>query len=624
MNNIFCFVLLNNIVRISRIFLLLNSATPGREENIIFSPAILLIKIILLILILIISLFIVNRILTMKNEKPAESATVNPLTMKLQIKHPKESRVEKITKFPVSIGFNHQNSVELPFLAPEKRSTGFTIIPAQNNSIYRSVNPMIVNGVLRKKKILRRGDRITLQQYRIIYLGYNRKKPAVKEKPVNIKIEGIFLTALILLMFIIPNNISEKITEHQNPVLTENNSPDIETTETLSESNTLSEVTNIPLQESTIQETTVSLTDKPVADTPVTHKMQEETNNIHDTETISENISPEPETVKIAKSEPVTEHENYSDSDIQPVNSIHSHLEVNENTAPETVFTKPPAIEIPENTSETFKEIDIEIIAPGTIPRFYKADMLFIHAHPDDESLDFGGLIAKASLSGKRIAVIIFTDGESGLDRFPDRTAEGDYPPYRLAGSELSELRILECGRALSILGAETYIRLGLKNNPYTTTLQEKSIEEMLNIWGGEEYLSGLLQNFIEGYRPDIIISPDGPSDAHEHFEHEACGYIVSKTIERIRNNNPGMIKAYLNSVDPLQKSLYPDASGIDISSPLSDGTIPKNMQLTALYQHITQADASVIGIRVLSGFKNEYYRSVFWDLGYSIEEYLK
>ena len=58
---------------------------------------------------------------------------------------------------------------------------------------------------------------------------------------------------------------------------------------------------------------------------------------------------------------------------------------------------------------------------PGDEPTFFKADALFIHAHPDDESLDFGVLISRFTRAGKRVVVVLLTDGDSGLDQYPQR-----------------------------------------------------------------------------------------------------------------------------------------------------------------------------------------------------------
>ena len=60
--------------------------------------------------------------------------------------------------------------------------------------------------------------------------------------------------------------------------------------------------------------------------------------------------------------------------------------------------------------------------------------ILTVHAHPDDESLDFAGLICRANRAGFRTAVVIMTDGESGLDRYPDRPVGGVYAAGEMVG----------------------------------------------------------------------------------------------------------------------------------------------------------------------------------------------
>ncbi|MBA7673796.1 1D-myo-inositol 2-acetamido-2-deoxy-alpha-D-glucopyranoside deacetylase [subsurface metagenome] len=94
------------------------------------------------------------------------------------------------------------------------------------------------------------------------------------------------------------------------------------------------------------------------------------------------------------------------------------------------------------------------VIEPGLKPEFFKADIMFVHAHPDDESLDFGALMALASSSGRRTVTVLFTDGEAGLDRYPHRQVGGDYPNHRLKGRPLADVRVEEARKALAVLGS--------------------------------------------------------------------------------------------------------------------------------------------------------------------------
>lgn len=262
----------------------------------------------------------------------------------------------------------------------------------------------------------------------------------------------------------------------------------------------------------------------------------------------------------------------------------------------------------------------LELVEPDQKPEFYQADLLFIHAHPDDESLDFGGLMAMAAESGKRIVQVLLTDGESGLDQYPRRIVGGLYPAGDMSGSELAGVRVKEAAAALQILGADTYIRLGLPNHPYSSVAQELSISRVIESWGGEQrVLSGLLE-LIRGYRPKVIISPDGPCRAREHFEHEATGYLTKKALDGLKLAGDDFVMGHIISVDPLQRALYPAAFKLEVMG----RNIPfRFQQLQALKAHQTQRDAAVIGVEVRANFKDEYYNLEFWDSEMTLDEYL-
>ncbi|MBT3274734.1 MAG: PIG-L family deacetylase, partial [Spirochaetales bacterium] len=263
--------------------------------------------------------------------------------------------------------------------------------------------------------------------------------------------------------------------------------------------------------------------------------------------------------------------------------------------------------------------------APGIEPDYFKVDALFVHAHPDDESLDFGVLISRFAAAGMKVAVVLMTDGNSGLDQYPQRIENDRYPPYDLRGSALAEVRVIEAQSALEILGAHHYVRLGLMNHPYGSGLDVLSAFSVTNAWGGEDALVSQLSALILGYRPDVVISPEGPAEAFEHFEHEATGRLVEKTLSGLAESGLYLPKGRLVSIDPLQRAMYSDTIGIraDVEHPQS-GLNHRGVQIAALSEHVTQRDASIIGVENLSGFDREYYRMLDWSIMLPIEEYLR
>ncbi|TVQ38027.1 MAG: PIG-L family deacetylase [Spirochaetaceae bacterium] len=256
------------------------------------------------------------------------------------------------------------------------------------------------------------------------------------------------------------------------------------------------------------------------------------------------------------------------------------------------------------------RRIDPDAVWAGSWPdALAEVDVLFVHAHPDDESLDFAVLMAALARQGATIATLLLTDGESGLDRFPHRAEHPGYASRRLSGEELRLVRIQEARRALSILGSDYYIRLGLPNHPYNGISDELTLEQVLTAWGGEQALVSVLRDVLHAVRPRLVVAPDGPSQAREHFEHEATGYLVRRTVNEALSEGWGP-DGYLVSVDPFQRQFYPEAIAIP-SAPRGEDL--RGVQRAALSQHHTQADASVIGVRRLGDLPWEYYQSVFW-----------
>ena len=270
--------------------------------------------------------------------------------------------------------------------------------------------------------------------------------------------------------------------------------------------------------------------------------------------------------------------------------------------------------------------VKVRVIPPGRRPEYFKADILFIHAHPDDESIDFGSLMAMASRSNKRIVTLLFTDGESGLDLYPQRKVGDIYPARDLTGGALSQVRVVEATRALSILGSEMYIRWGLVNRPYNTKADEVPPDEVIRGWGGQEQLVERLIKVLEGFRPTIVVSPDRQSKAYEHFEHEAVGQLVQTALERLRSDGgSSFIRGHIVSIDPHQVDRYSGVTNVDAqATDGQSGFAYRAIQALALKEHVTQRDAAVIAVSRLSHMSEEFYKAMYWDLDLSLEEYLE
>ena len=78
-------------------------------------------------------------------------------------------------------------------------------------------------------------------------------------------------------------------------------------------------------------------------------------------------------------------------------------------------------------------------------------------------------------------------------------------------------------------------------------------------------------------------------------------------------------------SIDPYQVGCYGGVTTVNASQrDEGSGLTYRSIQTLALREHVTQRDASVIGVSRLSPLPQEYYKALCWDLEGSLEGYLR
>jgi LmbE family N-acetylglucosaminyl deacetylase len=130
--------------------------------------------------------------------------------------------------------------------------------------------------------------------------------------------------------------------------------------------------------------------------------------------------------------------------------------------------------------------------------------MVVVAAHPDDESLGAGGLIATATRLGLPVDIVCATDGEGSHPDSPTRTPQ-----------ELAAIRAEEGRRAARALGVEQVHRLGLPDGGVSASCEQ---------------LTRRLVEVVGDGRGAVIVAPwrrDG------HPDHEAAGRAAAAAARR-------------------------------------------------------------------------------------------
>jgi N-acetyl-1-D-myo-inositol-2-amino-2-deoxy-alpha-D-glucopyranoside deacetylase len=131
--------------------------------------------------------------------------------------------------------------------------------------------------------------------------------------------------------------------------------------------------------------------------------------------------------------------------------------------------------------------------------------LLAIFAHPDDESLACGGLLAWCAHRGARVSLLCLTDGGHGPDarraggakRTRHSSRHEGAPPRRSVGPRdgLGQLRAQELGAACRTLGVDDLVLL--------------NYEDGMLPWVDGARLEADIQRAIHRVRPDVVITFD-------------------------------------------------------------------------------------------------------------------
>ncbi len=151
---------------------------------------------------------------------------------------------------------------------------------------------------------------------------------------------------------------------------------------------------------------------------------------------------------------------------------------------------------------------------PQPDPR-YKADLLLVIAHPDDDTL-IAGYLAKLVLDEhKRVAVVYCTSGSGG----------GNVLGYE-AGAALGQMRVIEARRALASIGIENVWFLGARDTPSQNVLWS------LDDWGHGRILDELVR-LVRLTRPEVMVTWLPAYDAGEnHGDHQAAGVLATEAFD--------------------------------------------------------------------------------------------
>jgi N-acetyl-1-D-myo-inositol-2-amino-2-deoxy-alpha-D-glucopyranoside deacetylase len=133
--------------------------------------------------------------------------------------------------------------------------------------------------------------------------------------------------------------------------------------------------------------------------------------------------------------------------------------------------------------------------------------LLAVHAHPDDECIGTGGILARYSAAGVRTVLLTCTDG-----------AVGEISDPSLATPEnLAEVRAHELDEAVRILGVNRLVKLGYRDSGMAGTADNQNPASFLQS-SFDEAVERVVEVMREEH-PDIVVTYD-ENGGYGHPDH--------------------------------------------------------------------------------------------------------
>ena len=168
-------------------------------------------------------------------------------------------------------------------------------------------------------------------------------------------------------------------------------------------------------------------------------------------------------------------------------------------------------------------------------PRFSPNRLLIVHAHPDDESLFTGHVIAHALRGGSEVRVVTLTRGEMGTTEVKDLEYlnEDSQAMALFREQELSQSLEAFPGVEHRYLGQRAYRDSGMRINAWGKVGKPRKLDEMSLSAAGTSVVGEDIASEIKDFKPDVVLTYDSKG-GYGHPDHKAAHAAVAWAIRHL------------------------------------------------------------------------------------------
>ncbi|MEV0198462.1 PIG-L family deacetylase [Nonomuraea sp. NPDC050691] len=152
--------------------------------------------------------------------------------------------------------------------------------------------------------------------------------------------------------------------------------------------------------------------------------------------------------------------------------------------------------------------------------------LMAVHAHPDDECLSTGGVLARYTDEGIRTVLVTCTNGEQGDGPGGVKPGEPGHDDAAVAERRLAELR-----ESVDLLGIDHLELLGYRDSGMDGWETNQHPEAFANV--PVEAAAARLAELIERYRPQVVVTYDETGGSgYNHPDHVQTHRVAVAAVE--------------------------------------------------------------------------------------------
>jgi N-acetyl-1-D-myo-inositol-2-amino-2-deoxy-alpha-D-glucopyranoside deacetylase len=194
-------------------------------------------------------------------------------------------------------------------------------------------------------------------------------------------------------------------------------------------------------------------------------------------------------------------------------------------------------------------------------PEPHRLTLMTVHAHPDDETISTGGVMAKAVADGHRVVLVTCTRGEQGEIVVPEIDTPANH-------RRLGELRAAELEAAMDELNVTEWENLGYRDSDM---MGREGNNDPRTFWQADlDEAAGRLTWLVRRYQPEVITTYNS-FGGYGHPDHIRTHDVAVRAFARAGDPAwyPKQLEAGVSTWEP--KKLYETAIPASVRDAMRD-----------------------------------------------------